>query len=51
MPDYFFLIAGIGCAAFGGELFLRGAVGTASALRIAPAIIGVTVAAFATSSP
>ncbi len=51
MPDYFFMIAGIGCAAFGGELFLRGAVGTASALRIAPAIIGVTVAAFATSSP
>ncbi|ABL65242.1 calcium/sodium antiporter [Chlorobium phaeobacteroides] len=51
MSDYVFLIVGIGCAAFGGELFVRGAVGTALALRIAPAIIGVTVAAFATSSP
>lgn len=51
MNDFVFLVAGIGCAAFGGELFLRGSVGIASALRIAPAIIGVTVAAFATSSP
>lgn len=51
MTDYIFLLAGIGCAAFGGEFFVRGAVGAASALRIAPAIIGVTVAAFATSSP
>lgn len=51
MPDYVILIIGIGCAFFGGEYFVRGAVAISTALRIAPAIIGVTVAAFATSSP
>jgi cation:H+ antiporter len=45
------LVAGIVCAAVGGELFVRGSVGIATALRISPSIIGVTVAAFATSSP
>lgn len=51
MNDYVLLFSGIACAAFGGELFVRGTVGIASVLRIAPSIIAVTVAAFATSSP
>lgn len=51
MSDYFFLIVGIACAGFGGELFVRGSVGLAHSLRIPPGIVGATVAAFATSSP
>ena len=51
MTDYLMLLAGIACAGFGGELFVRGTVGIAGALRISPGIIAVTVAAFATSSP
>ncbi|MGC8775027.1 MAG: calcium/sodium antiporter [Chlorobaculum sp.] len=51
MSDYLFLLAGIVFAAIGGEFFVRGSVGIATALRIPPGIIGVTVAAFATSSP
>ncbi|NTV68004.1 MAG: calcium/sodium antiporter [Chlorobaculum sp.] len=51
MNDYLFLLLGIACAAIGGELFVRGSVGGASVLRVAPSIIGVTIAAFATSSP
>ena len=35
----------------GGELFVRGSVGLARWLRIAPGIVGATVAAFGTSSP
>jgi cation:H+ antiporter len=45
------LIFGVACAAAGGELFVHGAVGMAQAARVSGAIIGVTVAAFATSSP
>lgn len=51
MNDYVMLAAGIACAAWGAELFVRGAVGIAFWLRIAPGIVGATVAAFATSSP
>jgi cation:H+ antiporter len=51
MEDYAFLALGVVCAAAGGELFVRGAVGLASAARVSGAIIGATVAAFATSSP
>lgn len=51
MNDYFFLIIGVACAGFGGELFVRGSVGLAHSLRIPPGIVGATVAAFATSSP
>jgi cation:H+ antiporter len=51
MQDYVYLALGIACAAAGGELFVRGAVGLASAARVSGAIIGATVAAFATSSP
>ena len=48
---YTALILGIVCAGVGGEVFVRGAVGLARSMRIAPGIIGATVAAFATSSP
>jgi cation:H+ antiporter len=51
MIDYFMLFLGVLCAGVGGELFLRGTVGLARGLRVAPAIIGATVAAFANSSP
>jgi cation:H+ antiporter len=51
MNDYATLLIGVVCAGLGGELFIRGAVGLAQWLRIAPGIIGAVVAAFATSSP
>lgn len=51
MNDYVALLLGVVCAGIGGEAFIRGAVGIARSTRVSPAIIGVTVAAFATSSP
>jgi cation:H+ antiporter len=51
MSDTIALLIGIVCAGAGGELFVRGTVGTAGALRISPGIIAATIAAFATSSP
>jgi cation:H+ antiporter len=51
MNPYLSMLLGILCAALGGELFVRGAVGLARWARIAPGIVGTTVAAFATSSP
>lgn len=45
------ILAGIAAAAVGGDLFVRGTVGLARRLRVAPGVIGATVAAFATSSP
>jgi len=51
MNDYITLIIGIACAGIGGELFVRGTVGLAHWARVSPGIIGVTIAAFATSSP
>ena len=45
------LVAGLCCAAFGGDLFVRGLVSLAAWWRIPAGIIGATVAAFATSSP
>lgn len=49
--EWLMLVGGIACAALGGELFVRGSVGIARWLRIAPGIVGVTIAAFSTSSP
>jgi cation:H+ antiporter len=46
-----FLGLGLGCAAIGGELFVRGLLGIAWWLRIPAGVIGLTIAAFATSSP
>jgi cation:H+ antiporter len=51
MTDWILLVAGVLCAGLGGELFVRGSVGIAQWLRIAPGIIGATIAAFSTSSP
>lgn len=45
------LLAGVACAAIGGELFVRGAVALSERLRVPAAVIGTTIAAFATSSP
>lgn len=51
MASYIALILGVLAAGIGGELFVRGVVGLARWARVAPGIIGATVAAFATSSP
>lgn len=48
---YMIFLAGVACAAAGGEFFVRGVVGIANWLRLPPGIIGATLAAFATSSP
>jgi cation:H+ antiporter len=45
------LVAGVLLAWFGGEFFVKGGVGLARWLRWPSAVIGVTVAAFGTSSP
>lgn len=45
------ILSAIALAAVGGELFLRGVIGLAGALRIPKAVVATTVAAFATSSP
>lgn len=51
MHPWIALLLGLGAAGLGGEIFIRGAVGMAHAARLTTAVIGVTVAAFATSSP
>lgn len=51
MNEYVALVLGIVCAGIGGEHFVRGTVGLAGLARISPGIVGVTFAAFATSSP
>lgn len=45
------LLFGVVTAGIGGELFIRGTVGLALAARLSARVVGVTVAAFATSSP
>lgn len=42
---------GLICLVGGGELLVRGATGLASALKISPLVIGLTVVAFGTSAP
>jgi cation:H+ antiporter len=51
MNPYLLLLLGVVCAGVGGELFVRGMIGLARWARISAAIIGTTIAAFATSSP
>lgn len=51
MSGYLALLLGIACAAIGGDLFVRGLVGLSRWVRVAPAVMGASVAAFATSSP
>lgn len=45
------LVAGMALAALGGEVFVRGAVALAHRLDVPVSVVGVTVAAFATSAP
>ena len=49
--DFAFVALGVLCAAFGGDAFIKGTVAITGRLRIPASIAGVTVAAFATSSP
>ena len=42
---------GLGVLTLGAELLVRGAVGLASAMRVSPLVIGLTVVAFGTSAP
>lgn len=51
MNNYLALLLGIVCAGFGGEFFVRGIVGLALWVRVPVGLVGVTLAAFATSSP
>ncbi len=51
MNPYLSLLIGVVCAGVGGDLFVRGLIGIARWARISAAIIGTTIAAFATSSP
>lgn len=51
MNPYLALFLGIGCAALGGELFVRGTVRLAQWVRIPPIVAGLVLAAFATSGP
>jgi len=50
-PDLALLAIGAACAGLGGEAFVRGAVRAAGLLGIRPGVIGLTLAAFATSAP
>lgn len=49
--DLLLLAGAVVAAGAGGELFVRGAVGLATWARVPAALVGATVAAFATSSP
>ncbi|MCC7019126.1 MAG: calcium/sodium antiporter [Ardenticatenales bacterium] len=51
MLDWLILGLGVAAAGIGGELFVRGSVGIAAWWRVPAGIIGLTIAAFATSSP
>ncbi len=51
MDDLAILVAGMVLAALGGEVFVRGSIGLGAHLRVPVGLIGVTIAAFATSSP
>lgn len=51
LPDLAWLALGVIAAWAGGESFVRGAAALAAALAVPAALIGSTVAAFATSSP
>lgn len=51
MSDWLILVGGVIVAGLGGDLFERGLVDLAGWLRVPSRIVGVTFAAFATSSP
>ena len=45
------ILGGLGLLTVGAELLVRGAVGLAEAVRMAPLVIGLTVVAYGTSAP
>lgn len=49
--NWFWMAAGIAIVVLGADLLVRGAVVIASAMRISPLVIGLTVVAFGTSAP
>ena len=55
MADYLFpaflIVIGLGVLWAGGEMLVRGSSGLATAFRVSPLVIGLTVVAFGTSAP
>lgn len=49
--DLLAVLGAVALAAVGGELFLKGVLGVAAALRLPKLLVATTLAAFATSSP
>lgn len=49
--DLMAMLAAVALAGIGGELFLKGVLGAAVALRVPRVLVATTLAAFATSSP
>lgn len=49
--DILMLLGAVVLAGVGGELFLKGVLGTAAALRVPKLLVATSLAAFATSSP
>lgn len=48
---YVALVAGLACAGAGGHLFVEAILGISRWTRVAPGVVGATLAAFATSAP
>ncbi len=51
MSDFVLLVGAMALAGVAGEIFVRGAVALAVVLRVPISVVGLTVAAFATSAP
>jgi cation:H+ antiporter len=51
MITWFWLAVGLAILTAGAEVLVRGAVGLATAMKVSPLVIGLTVVAFGTSAP
>ncbi len=51
MMTWFWLAVGLAILTAGAEVLVRGAVGLATAMKVSPLVIGLTVVAFGTSAP
>lgn len=51
MLTYVWLAVGLAVLTAGAEVLVRGAVGLATAMKVSPLVIGLTVVAFGTSAP
>jgi cation:H+ antiporter len=49
--DLLFVAAGLAALVFGGDVLVRGALGLSEKFRLSPAIIGIAVVGFGTSTP